>query len=78
MNKNILGVILLIGGIVVAIFGILYNNSAQHQMTSMINSFTGGPTDSTGTFAIIIGAIIAIIGTAILVTSGSSSNRTSK
>lgn len=77
MGKKLLGVILLIGGIVVVVFGVSYNNSVQHQMSSMVNSFIGGPTDSSGTIAIVVGAIIAIIGAALLVIGGSSGNKAS-
>ncbi|MGI8470516.1 MAG: TPR end-of-group domain-containing protein [Pyrinomonadaceae bacterium] len=67
MEKKVFGVLLLIGGIVVAIFGFLYMNSAQYQAMSMLNSLTGSRSDSTGTVAIVIGAILSVIGLVMLV-----------
>lgn len=72
--KKLLGVILLIVGIVVAIFGFLYMNSPQYKMMSMVNSVTGA-SDPTGTAAIIIGAILAIVGAGLLIVGDSLSNK---
>lgn len=75
--KKLLGVILLIGGIVVGVFGFLYMNSPQYKMMSLVNSVTGA-SDPTGTVAIIIGALLAIVGAGLLITGGSANNNGNK
>jgi hypothetical protein len=67
MAKKLLGIVFLVGGIVVAIFGYLYMDSPQYKMMSMLNSVTGSGSDPTGTVAIIIGGILSIIGGGLLV-----------
>jgi predicted transporter len=68
--KKLLGVLFLIAGIVVALFGILYMNAPQYKMKSMM-----GYSDSTGTTAIIIGVIGIILGAGLLITSNSSKQK---
>lgn len=76
--KKLLGVFLLIGGIVIAIFGVLYMNSPQYKAMSMLNSVTGSHSDPTGIVAIIIGAVLSVFGLGLLVVGGSSSKADSR
>jgi tetratricopeptide (TPR) repeat protein len=71
-GRKVLGVLLLIGGIVIALFGIMYMNSPQYKTMSMVNSVTGSHQDSTGVVAIGIGAVLSVIGLIALVAGGSS------
>ena len=70
-GRKVLGVLLLIGGIVIALFGIMYMNSPQYKTMSMVNSVTGSHQDSTGVVAIGIGAVLSVIGLIALVGGGS-------
>lgn len=72
-GRKVLGVLLLIGGIVIALFGIMYMNSPQYKVMSMYGSVTGSRQDPTGVVAIGIGAVLSVIGLIALVAGGSSS-----
>ena len=61
-GRKVLGVLLLIAGIVIAIFGMSYVNSPQYKAMSMVNSVTGSRSDPTGIVAIVIGAVLGFGG----------------
>ena len=72
-GRKVLGVLLLVAGIVIALFGIMYMNSPQYKAMSVWNSVSGSRQDSTGVVAIGAGAVLSIIGLIALVGGGSSS-----
>lgn len=59
----IAGVILLVLGLGSLIFGLIQNNSLEAQLMSFLSSGSGNP----GTIWIIIGAVVAVVGIAVLV-----------
>lgn len=61
-GRKVLGVLLLIAGIAIAIFGLMYINSPQYKAMSMVNSVTGSRSDPTGIAAIIIGSVLGLAG----------------
>lgn len=66
MGRKVIGVVLLIAGIVLLLFGFSYINSPQYKMMSVVNGFTGS-SDPTGNVAIAIGAVSSIVGLVLLV-----------
>ena len=64
-----LGLVLLLGGSVSLIYGIIQNNSASAQWNSFLSSGSANP----GTVFIVIGAIAAVLGLALIII-GSMSN----
>lgn len=77
-GRKVLGILLLVGGIVIAIFGYLYMNSLEYKAMSAMNSLSGSSQDPTGVIAIGIGALLSVIGLIALVVQGSSANSSSK
>ena len=67
---KIVGGLLLVGGILLAFYGIVYNNSAQHQLMAFAGQFTGS-SDPTGTICIGVGAVASLIGVVLLLMGGS-------
>ena len=61
-GKKILGALFLVGGIAIAIFGLMYINSPQYKAMSMVNGLTGSRSDPTGIIAIGIGAVLGLAG----------------
>jgi hypothetical protein len=73
-GRRVLGVLLLIAGIAIGIFGLSYINSAQYKAMSMVNDFTGSRSDPTGMAAIIIGSLLAVGGIFALLTGSGGSD----
>jgi hypothetical protein len=75
-SRKIIGVLFLIGGIVVAVFGIMYMSSPQYKAMSVVDSVTGSRQDPTGYVAISIGAVLSVIGLIALLGGGSANANT--
>lgn len=73
-GQKLLGVLLLIAGVVIGIFGLMYINSPQYKAMSMVNSFTGSRSDPTGIAAIAIGSVLALGGAVALLGGGARSD----
>jgi hypothetical protein len=61
MGKQIVGALMLVAGTATLLLGVAYVNTPAYRVMSVVNSATGG-SDPAGVIAIVIGSLVAFVG----------------